>query len=81
MSSRTTFAPRFSVLTYIETQCIRASMIRNALDASSAERFDFGRAIAKWRRAMVAGGISSRETLDELESHLRDDMEEKEHGD
>ena len=52
-------------------------MIRKALIASSAEPLDVGRAIAVWRRAMIAGGISSPETLDELESHLRDDAAEK----
>ena len=52
-------------------------MIRKALIASSAEPLDVGQAIAEWRRAMIAGGISSPETLDELESHLRDDAEEK----
>jgi hypothetical protein len=33
--------------------------------------------IAAWRRQMVAGGIESPQVLDELESHLRDDMEEQ----
>jgi len=37
--------------------------------------FDIEKAIAEWRREMLAGGIKSFETLDELESHLRDDVE------
>lgn len=52
-------------------------MIRKASIASSAEPPDTGDAIAEWRRAMLAGGIRSPETLDELESHLRDDAEQK----
>jgi hypothetical protein len=37
--------------------------------------FDLDRAIADWRRQMLAAGIKSSESLDELESHLRDDVE------
>jgi hypothetical protein len=33
--------------------------------------------IAEWRRQMVTGKIKSPEVLDELESHLRDDVEEQ----
>ena len=33
--------------------------------------------IADWRRQMAAGGIKSHRVLDELESHLRDDIEEQ----
>ena len=32
---------------------------------------------AEWRRQMAAGGIKSPAVLDELESHLRDDVEER----
>lgn len=39
--------------------------------------FDLNLAIIEWRRAMVAAGIASPEVLDELESHLRDDVEEQ----
>jgi hypothetical protein len=38
--------------------------------------FSLDRAIAEWRRLMVAGGIKSPEVLDELEGHLRDDVEQ-----
>jgi hypothetical protein len=31
--------------------------------------------IAEWRRQMIAGGITDPEALDELESHLREDVE------
>ena len=37
--------------------------------------FKLEQAIADWRRQMAAGGIESRELLDELESHLRDEIE------
>src|SRR5436853_3254179 len=39
--------------------------------------FDLNQSIAAWRRQMIAGGIKSPEVLDELESHLRDDVEEQ----
>jgi hypothetical protein len=37
--------------------------------------FNLESAIEDWRRRMTAGGIKSAATLDELESHLRDDVE------
>jgi hypothetical protein len=37
--------------------------------------FNLERAIANWRRRMAAGGIKAVEVLDELESHLRDEIE------
>ncbi|HEX4265162.1 MAG TPA: Clp protease N-terminal domain-containing protein [Verrucomicrobiae bacterium] len=39
--------------------------------------FDLDLAISEWRRQMSAGGIKSREVLAELESHLRDDVEQQ----
>jgi len=39
--------------------------------------FNLEQALAAWRRQMAAGGITSAEVLDELESHLRDDVEEQ----
>jgi hypothetical protein len=39
--------------------------------------FDLDHAITDWRRQMAAGGISSPEVLDELESHLREDIEQQ----
>jgi hypothetical protein len=41
--------------------------------------FNFDRAIAEWRRQMAANGIKSFAVLDELESHLREDMEQQIH--
>jgi hypothetical protein len=37
--------------------------------------FDLEKSIVEWRRQMSSGGIKSSELLDELESHLRDDLE------
>jgi len=42
--------------------------------------FDLERAIDGWRRQMAAGGITAAEVLDELESHLRDDVAEQVRG-
>src|SRR5260370_26980561 len=39
--------------------------------------FELERAISDWRREMQCRGIKGAETLDELESHLRDDLEEQ----
>jgi hypothetical protein len=39
--------------------------------------FDLDHAISEWRRQLAGGGIDSPEVLDELESHLRDDIEEQ----
>jgi hypothetical protein len=39
--------------------------------------FELERAISQWRREMRCRGIKGAETLDELESHLRDDLEEQ----
>jgi hypothetical protein len=39
--------------------------------------FELERAISDWRREMKCRGIKGEETLDELESHLRDDLEEQ----
>src|ERR1044072_3724097 len=36
---------------------------------------DLEEKIAEWRRQMAVGGIKSRPLLDELESHLREDVE------
>jgi hypothetical protein len=36
--------------------------------------FDLERAISEWRRQMQAAGIKTPKTLDELESHLREDI-------
>lgn len=38
---------------------------------------DLDQSIAEWRRQMMAGGIQSPQVLDELESHLRDDVDEQ----
>ncbi|HEX3720808.1 MAG TPA: hypothetical protein VH595_22890 [Verrucomicrobiae bacterium] len=36
--------------------------------------FDLEKAVTEWRRHMIAGGLTNSDTLDELESHLRDDV-------
>lgn len=33
--------------------------------------------ISKWRQQLLAGGVNNTEVLDELESHLREDVEEQ----
>jgi hypothetical protein len=40
-------------------------------------RFNLEKAIENWRGRMMVGGIKKREVLDELESHLRDDIEQR----
>lgn len=37
--------------------------------------FKLEQAISEWRQQMAAGGIKTPDVLDELESHLRDDVE------
>jgi hypothetical protein len=39
--------------------------------------FDLNQAIAEWRNQMSASGIKTSEVLDELESHLRDDVDQQ----
>jgi hypothetical protein len=39
--------------------------------------FNLERAISKWRRQLAVGGIDSHEALDELESHLREEIREQ----
>ena len=39
--------------------------------------FDLNRAISEWREQLASKGIRSPEVLDELESHLRDDIEQQ----
>ncbi len=39
--------------------------------------FELDNAIAEWRQQMVSAGIGNRKALDELENHLRDDVEEQ----
>jgi hypothetical protein len=39
--------------------------------------FNLDQAIAEWRRQMVAAGIKTPATLEELENHLREDVEEQ----
>ncbi len=39
--------------------------------------FDLNEAISEWRSRMAAGGIDASSVLDELESHLREDMERR----
>lgn len=37
--------------------------------------FNLNHAISEWRRQMIAGGVTTPAVLDELESHLREDVE------
>lgn len=39
--------------------------------------FDLNQAIANWRASLMASGVTNLEVLDELESHLRDDVEQQ----
>jgi hypothetical protein len=39
--------------------------------------FDLERAISEWRRQLAGGGIGSPDVLDELESHLREDVQQQ----
>jgi hypothetical protein len=39
--------------------------------------FNLNQAVGEWRQRLAAGGIKSSEVLDELENHLRDDVEEQ----
>ena len=39
--------------------------------------FDLERAIAEWRRQLAESGLDSPEVLDELESHLREDVQQQ----
>jgi hypothetical protein len=39
--------------------------------------FDLNQAIAEWRRQMAAAGVKAVEVLNELENHLRDDVEQQ----
>ncbi len=39
--------------------------------------FDVERAITEWRQRIIAAGVKTEEILSELESHLRDDIEQQ----
>src|SRR4051794_1870523 len=39
--------------------------------------FNLDQAIADWRRHMAAAGLHTPDVLNELESHLRDDLEQR----
>jgi hypothetical protein len=39
--------------------------------------FNLNQAIAEWRRQMLAAGVKNPNVLDELESHLREDVEKQ----
>jgi hypothetical protein len=39
--------------------------------------FDLEKAISEWRRQMLAAGIKTAEVLDELEAHLREDVDRR----
>ena len=42
--------------------------------------FDLEKAIADWRQQIVAGGVATPEVLNELESHLREDVAQQIHA-
>src|SRR5512135_1001318 len=46
-------------------------------DCGRRNMFDLETTIAEWRRQMIAAGLRNPEALDELESHLRDDVEQQ----
>src|SRR5262245_19968787 len=56
---------------------------KDSADASSKRpyrrrnMFNLEEAIVEWKRQMVAAGVAASDVLDELESHLRDDVEEQ----
>ena len=49
--------------------------MRSWPDCGRDSMFDLEQAIAEWRRRMLAAGIKTPVPLEELESHLRDDVE------
>src|SRR5438128_944474 len=48
---------------------------KNTPSAIRKIMFNLEQSIAEWRRQMIAAGIKSPEALDEIESHLREDVE------
>ena len=42
--------------------------------------FDLDHAISEWRRELAAQGLTAPDLLDELEAHLRDDIDQHEHA-
>src|SRR6185295_15244711 len=52
---------------------------RSWLVSGRNNMFDLDEAVSRWRHQMAADGIHRQEILDELESHLRDDMEHRKH--
>ena len=57
--------------------CAMTSMHQRSTTANAVRRtmFNLEQAVADWRRQMVADGVDTPEVLNELESHLRDDVE------
>src|SRR5262249_49274065 len=41
------------------------------------DMFDLEKAIADWRQQIIAAGVKNRDVLNELESHLRDEIEQQ----
>jgi hypothetical protein len=46
----------------------------------SNKTFDLQQAITEWRRQLARSGVNSCDVLDELESHLRDDLQQQMHS-
>src|SRR6266567_1694238 len=47
------------------------------MDPAPINMFDLDQAIAQWRRQLTAEGVSSPDVLDELENHLREDVQQQ----
>src|ERR1051326_6379004 len=60
---------------WMSSGSIGAPFIRSWRDCGESNMFDLEQAIAQWRRQLAAGALTAPEVLDELESHLRDDIE------
>jgi len=54
--------------------------VSNERAARQNNMFELNQAIADWRRQMLAAGIKSPVPLEELENHLREDVERQIHG-
>lgn len=54
--------------------------VSNARQPSLNNMFELNRAISDWRHELASGGLKYPGVLDELESHLRDDIERRTRG-
>jgi hypothetical protein len=58
-------------------QSLKSSNRLTTPNAEGTKVFNPEQAISEWRRHMAAGGLETPDVLDELESHLRDDVEQQ----